>query len=90
VVGTVQFVLRDVSKLDLARASTELVDGWMTSVEETLLDLAGDWPRWPVGEATRADMSRALASRASRELLIERGAQPRRGAKLTRALELLA
>jgi predicted transcriptional regulator of viral defense system len=37
--GRVQFVRRDVSRLDLVRISTELGDGWVTSLEQTVLDL---------------------------------------------------
>lgn len=38
--GRVRFVTRDVSRLDLERASTELADGWVTTCEQTLLDSA--------------------------------------------------
>lgn len=87
--GSIQFVARDVSGLDLVRAETELGSGWTTSVEETLLDLSGNWPRWPVSEATRLEMLRLLAGRASRDVLEELAAKPRRRAAYERIEELL-
>ena len=42
VAGSIKFVVRDTSALDVVRASTELVTGRMTSVEQTLLDLSDD------------------------------------------------
>ena len=87
--GSIQFVARDVSGLDLVRAETELGSGWTTSVEETLLDLSGNWPRWPVSEAARLEMLRLLAGRASRGVLEELAAKPRRRAAYERIEELL-
>ncbi len=89
VAGSVKFVLRELGNFDLVRATTELGSGWMTSVEETLLDLVGNWPRWPVSEAACSEMTRLLAARASTDILREIGSKPRRGAALARALELL-
>lgn len=89
VVGTVKFVPREVGKLDLVRTETELGPGWMTSIEETLLDLVGTWPRWPVTESACSEMARLLAARASDDLLREIGSRARRGAALRRALEVL-
>jgi len=86
--GKIRFVLRDVETLDLVRTTTELTQGWMTSVEETLLDLAGNWPRWPVSNAARLEMVRLLAARSSTELLNEIGRRSRRGAALARVQEL--
>lgn len=58
------FVRRDVSRLDAERTTTELGDGWVTTVEQTLLDLAarpklGDLARVDVEEAIRALVARA-------------------------------
>ncbi|NOY56076.1 MAG: hypothetical protein GXP34_08820 [Actinobacteria bacterium] len=89
VAGSVKFVVRDVSKLDLVRASTELTPGWMTSVEQTLLDLSGDWPRWLVTESAREEMIRLLALRASPEILEEVAAASRGRAALERVRRIL-
>ena len=80
---------RDVAALDLVRVETELGVGRMTSREETLLDLAGSWPRWPVGEAARLEMLRMLAAGVSRELLEELGSRPGRRAAFRRTQEFL-
>jgi hypothetical protein len=84
VVGSIKFVLRDTSTLDLVRGDTELGTGWMTSIEQSLLDLSGDWPRWPMSEAARTEMIRLLSARASTELLLEIAARSRGRAALER------
>ncbi len=84
IAGNVKFVVRDVSKLDLVRVDTELTRGWMTSIEETLLDLSGDWPRWPISETARAEMLELLAAQASNEMLNEIVGRSRNGAALSR------
>lgn len=88
-VGSVKFVSRDTSTLDLVRANTELGSGWMTSIEQTLLDLSSNWPRWPVSEATREEMLRALGARASTDLLDEVAANSRGQAALQRVRKFL-
>lgn len=57
-VGRIRFVTRDVSHLDVQRAETELASGWVTTPEQTVLDLAdrpavGNLPRAEVAEAIR-------------------------------------
>lgn len=84
VVGTIKFVPRDVSTLDLVRASTELAVGWMTSVEQTLLDLSDDWPRWPVTKTARDEMMQLLGKRASLSVLGEVAATSRGKAAMER------
>jgi hypothetical protein len=89
VVGTVKFVVRDVSTLDLVRANTDLGSGWMTSVEQSLLDLSSNWPRWGVSEAARSEMIRLLAARASTDILQEVATRTRGRAALARVRDLL-
>ena len=84
VAGKVKFVVRDVSKLDLVRVDTELTRGWMTSVEETMLDLSGDWPRWPISETARTEMLELLAAQASNEILNKIVGRSRNGAAFRR------
>jgi len=89
VLGSIKFVPRDVESLDLVRLNTELGPGWMTSPEQTLLDLSGRWPRWPVSDAARLEMVRLLAGRASIELLEGLAERPRGRAAYDRVRELL-
>jgi hypothetical protein len=58
-IGRVVFVKRDVTRLDLERVETHLVSGWVTTVEQTVLDLAarptlGDLPTADVRDAVTA------------------------------------
>lgn len=57
------FVRRDVSVLDVERTTTELGDGWVTTVEQTLLDLAA---RPELGDLARADVEEAIQALAAR------------------------
>lgn len=71
VAGRVVFTRRDVSALDLQRISTELVDGWVTTPEQTLLDLAA---RPDLGQLALAEISeaiRALAQQADMAVVEE-------------------
>lgn len=83
--ATVVFVRRDVATLDLQRHTCELGNGWVTTIEQTVLDLAarpelGGLPR----EAHAA--VQALLPRADRDLLTELAAAQRRRATLSRIL----
>ena len=89
VAGSIKFVVRDTSALDVVRASTELVTGRMTSVEQTLLDLSDDWPRWPVTESARLEMMQLLGRRASVDVLQEVAAATRGGASLQRVRRIV-
>lgn len=83
--GQVLFVRRDVGRLDVQRHRTELAEGWVTSVEQTVLDLAA---RPGLGGAPEeADAAaRALLPRADRVLLEGLAREQRRGAALRRVL----
>ncbi|MPY86082.1 MAG: hypothetical protein GEV00_23225, partial [Actinophytocola sp.] len=61
------FVRRDVSRLDVERTTTELGDGWVTTVEQTLLDLAA---RPELGGLARADIEEAIRALAACGLVI--------------------
>lgn len=76
------FVRRDISRLDVERTTTELGDGWVTTVEQTMLDLAA---RPELGGLTRADIEeaiRALTARADWSLLRTLAEQQHRPAAL--------
>ncbi len=81
----VLFVRRDVARLDVQRQRTELVEGWVTTVEQTVLDLAARPALGGAQEEAKAAV-RALLPRADRELLDDLAAGQRRGATLRRVL----
>lgn len=56
-VGPVRFVTRDVRALDVQRTETELAAGWVTSAEQTVLDLAD---RPALGGLTTDDITAAI------------------------------
>lgn len=84
--ATVIFVRRDVTRLDVQRYPNELGDGWITTVEQTVLDLAA---RPALGglpdEAGTA--ARALLARADAAVLDELATAQRRQATLRRLRE---
>lgn len=59
-VGDVVFVKRDVRRLDLERVETELTTGWMTTPEQTALDIAARPKLGGVEEADAESILRAL------------------------------
>jgi hypothetical protein len=75
--GLVRFVTRDVSKLDVVRTETDLGPGWVTSVEQTALDLCRDRPAWNITDAARSEMLRLLANRIDWDLIDEIAANTR-------------
>lgn len=88
-VGQVVFSRRDCARLDVERIETELTSGWVTTVEQTLLDLAarpglGGLPATEVQQAIRQ-----LAARADVTLVAELAAAQRRPAALRTLQPLL-
>ncbi|MDN5914084.1 MAG: hypothetical protein L0I76_03040 [Pseudonocardia sp.] len=79
------FVRREVTALDLQRHRTELGVGWITTVEQTLLDLI---VRPSLGDApdSAAEATRALLPRADLTLLRELAVAQRRRETLETAL----
>ncbi len=61
--GRIVFVKRDVSQLDLERVDTQLTSGWVTTIEQTLLDLSA---RPTLGDLRRLDIEEAVKSLAVR------------------------
>ena len=79
-VGTIRFVTRDVDRLDVQRGETELAQGWVTTPEQTLLDLL-DRPE--LGGLTRSDVAevaKSLAGLADLEEVLELGRRQRKRA----------
>lgn len=81
----VLFVRREVSRLDVQRHRSELGQGWVTTVEQTLLDLAARPLLGSVPDAV-AEAIPALLARADRELLHELARTQRRVAALARVV----
>lgn len=85
--GLVKFAKRDVRRLDLQRVDTELTVGWMTTIEQTLLDLG---TRAEVAGLSAADLRealRSLAIRADWDVLGRLAADQHRPGALRRAAE---
>lgn len=80
------FVRRDVARLDLQRQRTELAQGWVTTVEQTVLDLAARPGLGGMPQEAKAAVA-ALLPRADRRLLEELAAGQRRGPTLQRLLQ---
>ncbi|GAA3631720.1 hypothetical protein GCM10022267_18330 [Lentzea roselyniae] len=58
--GEIVFVKRDVQRLDLERVETELTEGWMTTPEQTVLDIAARPRLGGLEEADAWQILRAL------------------------------
>jgi predicted transcriptional regulator of viral defense system len=83
--ATLVFVRRDVARLDLQRHETELGQGWITTVEQTLLDLIARPHLGGVPDAAEEAIT-ALIPRADTELLQELATAQRRQRALDDAL----
>jgi hypothetical protein len=88
-IGTVYYSRRDCGRLDLERVDTELGSGWITTIEQTALDLAArpDQASLPTAEIDQA--LRSLALRADPALLAELAAAQHRPAALRRVNDIL-
>jgi hypothetical protein len=88
--GEVVFVKRQVDRLDLVRTRTDVTEGWVTSREQTILDLADR----PILEGATVDSTSeaitALAGNVDWELVRELARGQRKHAALARACWLAA
>ena len=82
--GHVSFVQRDTAELDLVRATTALVDGWVTSIEQTVVDLARR-PSWAGGTEQATAAINRLWPHVNRDRLLHL-AQRQRGLAPTQRL----
>lgn len=82
----VLFVRRNTAALDLQRHRNELGDGWITSIEQTLLDLAARPTLGGLFDEAHAAI-RALLPRTDRDLLADLANAQRRTPTLHRLLE---
>ena len=76
--GEVRFQKREVQKLDLQRAVTEIVTGWTTTPEQTVLDLAHKPNGGIVTVATVGEAIRALLPRCDLDLVGQLAVRQRR------------
>jgi hypothetical protein len=76
--GTVHFMTRRVADLDLQRTATELGPGWVSTREQTVLDLAAHRSLGGLAERTVADALAALTAGLDWALLAELGRRQRR------------
>ena len=87
--GRVVFVKRDLQTLDLQRIETELGPGWVTTVEQTLLDIAHR-PTLGIDDPQLVDETlRALGRAADWELIDELATRERKRAAAARARALI-
>lgn len=87
-VGVVVFVKRDVGRLDLEQVETELTAGWMTTPEQTALDIAA---RPKLGGLVQADAQstlRALTRKIDWEVAEELARDQHRPGALARLKEV--
>jgi len=88
-VGTVRMYRRAIDQMDVVQLTSDLVDGQVTSVEMTMLDLASKAPKWPINEPDRAEAIRLLAARANWDLAEEIAAQHRKKTSLAAVKRML-
>ena len=69
--------------MDVVHLDSDLVQGQVTSIEMTMLDLISKAPRWPIGEADRNQAIRLLAARADWDLATQIASQHRKKTSLT-------
>lgn len=81
-VTRVVFVERRVQQFDIERASTELGPGWVTTIEQTILDLASRPALGGVEAADVRDALRGLSGRADWTIVEELAADQHRPAAL--------
>lgn len=87
--GQVLFHKRSVADLDVERVDTALAGGYLTTVEQTILDLPR-WSNWGVTPEAIEDAIRAMSGRADWEVLTRLAAQQRRRPALEHARALIS
>jgi hypothetical protein len=87
-VGLIGFAKRDVGRLDLQRIDTELTSGWMTTIEQTLLDLASASQIGGLSGSDASEAIRSLGLRTNWDLLERLAREQHRPSGWRRALEI--
>lgn len=83
--GPLSFWKRDTSDLATQRARTELATGWVTTPEQTILDMAYRPKLAGISPATTSEAMWALATRVDWEMVFDLSVRQRRRAAYTRA-----
>ncbi|MFH1104939.1 MAG: type IV toxin-antitoxin system AbiEi family antitoxin domain-containing protein [Actinomycetota bacterium] len=86
IAGPLIFWTRDTSQLQTQKTHTELVTGWVTTSEQTLLDLADVPDLGGVSPTTASEAIWALATRVDWGTVFDLSVRQRRRAAYTRAL----
>jgi predicted transcriptional regulator of viral defense system len=68
-VGRIQFVTRKVERLDTQRTITEITTGWVTTAEQTVLDLADRPTLGGIAPTTAEEAIRALTPQCDPQLI---------------------
>lgn len=87
VFGEVSFSSRDAGRLDVQRVSTELVTGYCTTVEQTIIDLAYRPAIGGVSDSTVNDILRSLLQRCNLSRLESLAGRQRRTRTIHRLLD---
>lgn len=88
--GEARFVRRDVAALDVERWDSELGSGWVTTLEQTALDLVGRPERWTLSARDLEEAMAAAAPRIDLELLSQLAAAQKKRPAAARLIERLA
>jgi hypothetical protein len=86
--GEVRFTKRDVARLDLERVATQLGSGWITTLEQTALDLAARPNRWRIPSRDLGEALMAAVPRLDVDLILELGTAQHRRAAADRLLAM--
>ena len=86
--GDALFVKRDVARLDVERVDTQVTSGWVTTVEQTLLDLAARPTLGGLAESDLVAAVRALSPRADWTLVRQLAGAQHRPAALAAATRI--
>ncbi|MDZ4828307.1 MAG: type IV toxin-antitoxin system AbiEi family antitoxin [Actinomycetota bacterium] len=86
--GEACYVRRDVTRLDLERWAGDLGAGWVTTLEQTVLDLATRPNRWELPDSDLHDAVRAARPRLQDDLLEQLAHEQRKVSVLARIEQL--
>jgi predicted transcriptional regulator of viral defense system len=76
--GRIQFVTRNVDKLDVQRTTTDITAGWTTTPEQTVLDLADRPNLGGIAPATTEEAITTLTHRCDPQLVAQLAQQQRK------------
>jgi hypothetical protein len=82
--GHARYVKRDLALLDTERVTTEFGDGWMTTLEQTTLDLISRPDRWRLEDSDFEQAVRAGILRCDVDLVADLASRQRRRAAYDR------